>query len=304
MKSKKKGDKIKTDICIFFDNMQYKVISLLAVSVFSCAAADQISGFNISAGVGMSAHNSNPLFENHKMTSSDALPDDIVDLGHLNVDNDSDARYISRTFNNKFSRNKTKLFEGNLSIGYGKLFKDKIYTGLNLTLDMTKNSKKVKNDTPQVDSTNVLYGPTDPSAATDGNFGNITNKVRGINPTLAFKFGLVCQKLNAVFYGRFGVRHVSSKLISQYGGNLKLSKFTPVLGFGFEKYLQKFPNVFVRFEGDYYFKTKKSGYLKREFVVDGFDNSGVLKSINYTRSASIKTKLDGYVLRLALGRSF
>ncbi len=286
--------------------MYYKVIGLLTVSALSCAAAEHFSGFNIAAGVGMSAHNSNPIFESHRLTSSDAAADDIIDLDKLNVDNVRDVRVLSRTFNNKFSRNKSRLFEGNLSVGYGKVFKDKIYMGLNLTLDMTKNSKKVKNDTPQVVSESSLYDPAlgEISNATDGNFGNITHKVRRINPTLALKFGIICQKLNAVFYGRVGVRHVSSKLTSQHGGSLKLSKFTPVLGFGFEKYLQKFPNTFVRFEGDYYLKTKRSGHLKRNFVADGFDSTGTAKPINYTRSASIKTKLDGYVVRLALGRSF
>ncbi len=250
--------------------MYYKVIGLLTISALSCASAEHFSGFNISAGVGISAHNSNPIFESHRLTSSDAVADDIVDDDKLDVNPSTDTRVLSRTFSNKFSRNKSRLFEGNLSVGYGKVFKDKIYTGLSLTLDMTKNSKKVKNDTPQVDSTNDLY-PTFvySSNATDGNFGNITHKVRGINPTLVVKFGLICQKLNAVFYGRVGVRHVSSKLISQHGGSLKLSRFTPVLGFGFEKYLQRCPNTFIRFEGDYYLKTKKSGHLKRNFVAGG-----------------------------------
>ena len=286
--------------------MYYKVIGLLAVSALSCAAAEHFSGFNIAAGVGMSAHNSNPIFESHRLTSSDAAADDTIDDSKLNVNPGTDAGDLSRTFNNKFSRNNPRLFEGNLSVGYGKVFKDKIYMGLNLTLDMAKNSKKVKNDTPQVvsdmKSDYDTFGFS--SSATDGNFGNITHKVRGINPTLVLKFGIICQKLNAVFYGRVGVRHVSSKLISQYGGSLKLSKFAPVLGFGFEKYLQRFPNTFVRFEGDYYLKTKKSGYLKRNFVADGFDSAGAAKPINYTRSAAIKPKLDGYVVRFALGRSF
>lgn len=291
--------------------MNYKMfMGVFTVSVFSCSATDHLSGFNISAGIGMSNHNSNPIFESHRLTSSEALIDDIVDGDRLNVDfvyngfDPQDPRDLSRTFNKKFSRNKSRLFEGNLAIGYGKVFKDKIYTGLNLTLDMTKNSKKTKDDSIQIDTSDPNNAPG--IVASSGNFGMITNKVRGINPTLAFKFGLVCQKLNAVFYGRVGVRHVSSKLISKEGGSLKMSKITPALGFGFEKYLQKFPNTFVRFEGDYYLKVKKSGrFIKENITVAATDTTGFNeKDPKYTRTAAVKNKLDGYVIRLALGRSF
>ncbi len=50
----------------------------------------------------MFAHNSNPIFENYRLTSSNAAANDIVDGDRLNVDNSLDAKDLSRTFNNKF----------------------------------------------------------------------------------------------------------------------------------------------------------------------------------------------------------
>lgn len=89
---------------------------------------------------------------------------------------------------------------------------------------------------------------------------------------------------------------MSSKLISKEGESLN---------FGFEKYLQKFPNTFVRFEGDYYLKVKKSGrFIKENIVVAATDSAVNAKSLHYARTAAIKNKLDGYAIRLALGRSF
>lgn len=98
----------------------------------------------------------------------------------------------------------------------GKFSKAKIYTGLNLTLGMTKKSKRTKDDSVHIDTSDPVQLPGIETGS--GNLGIIINKVRGINPTLAFKSGLVYQKLDAVFYGRVGICHVYSKLILKEGG--------------------------------------------------------------------------------------
>ena len=139
------------------------------------------------------------------------------------------------TGNNVFSKN-TNRFIGTVGLGYGKVFKDKFYIGLEALLDFTKNKK---------------WGM-------DNGDGTTTHlESKGLFPSVGLRLGYVVPKYNTMVYLKVSGSYSQMEGWSDDDPEKeKVSKIAPSLALGVEKAFGK--RFTARLEGDYRFKSKKT----------------------------------------------
>ena len=108
----------------------------------------------------------------------------------------------------------------------------------------------------------------------------------GVVPTLALRFGGYIPAIDSLICAKFGGAFVNTKSKNEgyQDSEIKIRKFTPVVGLSLEKNVRK--NWSVKLEGDYRFPIKKEKAIVGK-TINGVENR-----------ALVKAKTNGYCVRL------
>jgi opacity protein-like surface antigen len=178
------------------------------------------------------------------------------------------ARNANPSANNLRLNGKTKgKIGGSVNVGYGKFVNSYLYCGADFVLDIAGKAK---------------------SSEETGRYKNTTVENSGVVPTLALRVGGYIPAIDSLVCARFGGAFVNTKSRNEEmveNPEIKIHKFTPVVGLSLEKNVRK--NWSVKFEGDYRFLAQKEKLV-----------SGTMEPFGVENRSLVKTKTRGYCVRL------
>ncbi|MDR2417163.1 MAG: hypothetical protein LBD15_03315 [Holosporales bacterium] len=165
---------------------------------------------------------------------------------------------------------------GFLSFGYGGFVLEKIYLGMETTLDFTGYEHDTAIDT---------------SAR---NFGTYNAKSCGTVLSVVFRPGIWCDFCQSLLYARAGFYTTHQEISSAYGC-VSIIGIAPVVGFGIER---KVGALSIRFEGDYRLPAKESGHFQKNEIVVLANSAGDEQNVHFLRNAEMRLKSNGYAARI------
>jgi hypothetical protein len=175
-------------------------------------------------------------------------------------------------FNDSIKRANSKL-NGHAGLGYGK-FINNIFCGIEAGVDISKNRDC---DGKLIVASVAGYPPI-----------GVKFKNSGVIPSARLRVGHWFDSLGGMVYASLGASRVGVDFTGDgYWNNGGVGlKIVPLIGLGFEKVV--YDKVSIKLEGDYRFKSKKSGTL--------FET----KPDNIDDSFAYKVKTNGYAVRFAV----
>ncbi|MDR2267998.1 MAG: hypothetical protein LBD81_00930 [Holosporaceae bacterium] len=159
-------------------------------------------------------------------------------------------------------------FIGVFALGYGRVFRDVVYFGVEGGLDFSTSKKKDMKGEVFYNDQRIGDLNTNIVVAGVGNCKvGVQSKTSAVSPFLAIRGGYFYRPWETLFYVKAGASHVSTKFIVDAqgtingrdlkGGEASVSKICPLVALGVQKaFAKKFS---ARVEAEYRFGLKKSG---------------------------------------------